>query len=103
VRWIPEWLRWLGAWCAATAIVCALALAVGCGTLKVTPREYADIEIRVMAPHILRAVVDGETRYEQTGPQRLRLRARAGTTLIADDQCADGWCTLRDSREQVTP
>jgi hypothetical protein len=85
------------------ALILAALLLAGCGTLRVTPKETSDLEIRALGPHLVRSTVDGEVRYEQTGPMALRLRAVEGTVLVADKDCVRGVCTLRDAREVVTP
>ena len=100
-RLIAEW--WV-ACCAVPVVVGLVVLAVSaCGTLRVTPRWTSDLEIRALGPHLVRSTVDGEVRYEQTGPMALRLRAVEGTVLVADKDCVRGICTLRDAREVVTP
>ena len=67
----------------AGTVALVLLATISCSRLDVSAERSSHLAIRVPAPHVVEATVDGEVRYRQSGPMPLELRAPPGTCLRA--------------------
>ena len=106
VAW--EFLKYCAVICAGGVVLLGLFGGLvslsGCGTLRVQAEDYSHLDVRVLGPHQIRVTTDGEVVFEQRGAMALKLRAKKGTALLADEDCDDhGMCVLRRVLRRVLP